>query len=81
MSLALVTCTDGNYIVRSQHDTRDGALIAYDNLHAALVSDTNMKYGTIKILDENLDCFEGRGDLITHPEPEPEEEPEEEPEA
>lgn len=79
--LALVTCTDGNYLVRSQHGDRDSALIAYDNLHAALVGDPDMKYGTIKLLDENLDCFEGRGDLITHPEPEPEEDQEEDPEA
>ena len=70
MKLALVTCTDGAYLLRSEHGTRDEALIAYDDLHKALVGDKNMKYGTIAILDENLDCFEDRKDVITHPEPE-----------
>lgn len=72
MKLSLVTCTDGTYKLRSEHTTRDGALIAYDDLHMALVGDTSMKYGVIAILDENLDCFEGRKDTITHPVPKPE---------
>ena len=68
MKLAIMTCTDKTYLLRSEHDTRDSALIAYDNLHAALVGDSNMKYGTIAILDENLDVFEGKWrDVITHP--------------
>ena len=66
MKLAIITCTDGNYIVRSQHDTRDSALIDYDTLHSALVNDKNMKYGVIAIKDENLDTFEGRSDVINH---------------
>lgn len=70
MKLSLVTCTDGTYMLRSEHGTRDGALIAYDDLHKALVGDTDMKYGVIAILDENLDCFESRKDTITHPVPE-----------
>lgn len=67
MKLALMTCTDGNYVLRSEHGTRDGALMAYDDLHKLLVSDTSMEYGVIGIFDENLDCFEGRKDTITHP--------------
>lgn len=70
MKLSLMTCTDGNYNLRSEHGTRDGALVAYDDLHKNLVNDTSLKYGVIAILDENLDCFEGRKDTITHPEPE-----------
>ena len=72
MKLAIVTCTDGNYLIRSEHTTRDAALIAYDELHKSLVGDTNMIYGVIAIKDENLDDFEGRRDVITHPAPEPE---------
>ena len=67
MKLALVTCTDATYLLRSEHTTRDGALIAYDDLHKALVGDTSMAYGVIAILDENLDVFESRRDVITHP--------------
>lgn len=66
MKLAIITCTDGNYLIRSEHDTRDGALMAYDDLHKALVGDQSMKYGVIAIKDENLDTFEGRSDVITH---------------
>ena len=68
MKLAIMTCTDTNYLLRSEHSTRDGALMAYDDLHRAMVGDTTMKYGVIAILDENLDVFEGRRDVITHPE-------------
>lgn len=80
MKLSIITCTDGNYLIRSEHTTRDSALIAYDNLHAALVGDTNLQYGVIAIMDENLDCYEGRKDTIIHPAPEPEPTPEPEPE-
>ena len=74
MKLAVITCTDGNYLVRSEHDDRDSALIAYDTLHAALVGDKEMQYGVIAIKDENLDTFEGRSDVINHmPEPTPQE--------
>ena len=76
-NFALVTCTDGNFLTRTEYEDRDSAVVGYDNLHAALVSDKEMKYGTIKILDRNLDCLEGKWcDTITHPEPEPEPEPE-----
>jgi len=66
MKLAIVTCTDGNYLIRSEHTTRDSALMAYDELHRALVGDPNLVYGTIAIMDENLDTYEGRRDVITH---------------
>lgn len=76
MKLAVVTCTDGNFVLRSEHGTKDAALMAYDNLHMALVGDTSMEYGVISILDENLDCFEGRKDTIIHEQPKPEPQPE-----
>ena len=48
MKLAIITCTDGNFLVRSEHDTRDEALIAYDQLHAALVNDKTCAKAVIK---------------------------------
>ena len=72
---AVVTCTDGNFIVREQYATRDSAVIGYDNLHAALTNDKTMQKGTIKILDDQLDVLEGKWqDTIVHnvqPTPEP----------
>lgn len=66
--LAIITCTDGNFLVRSEHNTRDSALIAYDQLHADLVNDKTMAKGTIKIIDDQLDDFEGAkwSDTIVH---------------
>ena len=68
MKLAIITNTDGNFAVRSEHDTRDSALIAYDQLHAALVNDKTMAKGVIKIIDDQLDDFEGAKwqDVIIH---------------
>ena len=66
MKLSIVTCTDGNFLIRSEHETRDSALMAYDDLHKALVGDVSTEKAVIKILDEQLDVFEGRGDVITH---------------
>jgi len=72
MKLAIITCTDGNFLIRSEHGDRNSALIAYDNLHAALVGDTSETKTVIKIMDEQLDCYEGRMDVIDHrPAPEP----------
>ena len=68
MKLAIITCTDGNFLIRSEHDTRDSALIAYDQLHADLVYDKTMAKGVIKIIDDQLDDFEGNKwqDVIIH---------------
>ena len=66
MKLSIITCTDGNFLIRSEHTTREAALIAYDELHAGLVGDTSMKKGVIAIMDEQLNVFEGRSDVITH---------------
>lgn len=68
MKLAIITCTDGNFLIRSEHDTRDSALIAYDQLHADLVNDKTMAKGVIKIIDDQLDDFEGNKwqDVIIH---------------
>lgn len=66
MKLSIITCTDGNFLIRSEHTTRDAALIAYDELHAGLVGDTSMEKGVIAIMDEQLNVFEGRSDVIIH---------------
>ena len=64
---AVVTCTDGNFLIRSEHPTRDAAVMAYDDLHKALTADTATAKAVIKILDEQLDVLEGRWfDVITH---------------
>ena len=68
MKLAIITNTDGNFAVRSEHETRDSALIAYDQLHAALVNDKTCEKAVIKIIDDQLDDFEGNkwSDIIIH---------------
>ncbi len=63
---AVVTCTNGDYIVRSEHTTKEAAFKEFHSLCATLWGDVSMagKVGMIKVLDENLDCTEGRFELI-----------------
>lgn len=76
---AVVTVTDGNYLVRSEHDNRVSAFQAFHNLCAALLNDDSFTTAMIKVLDENLDCVEGKMEYINRYVPEPEPEPEPEP--
>ena len=79
---ALITCSDGNFIVRSEWSNLDSAIIAYHTLIPALMNDKTMKTCMVKIVDENLDLVEGKMEYITHepvaPAPVVEEEPVEE---
>lgn len=78
---AVITYTDGNFLIRSEHATRESAIIAYDQLHAALINDSATKI-VIKAVDSQLDVIDGKyWDVITHnvqPTPEPTPEPTEE---
>lgn len=63
---AVVTCTNGDYLVRSEHTTKEAAFKAFHSLCATLWGDTSMagKVGMVKVLDENLDCTENRMEFI-----------------
>ena len=75
---AVITFTDGTFLIRSEHETRESAIIAYDNLHASLINEPTVAKIVIKAVDSQLDVIDGKyWDVITHevqPTPEPVEE-------
>ena len=78
MRYAIITITDGNFLIRSEWGELDGAIKAYHNLASALWNDTGFAEGYIAILDSNLDTVGKYKEFITHqpvqPTPEVEEE-------
>lgn len=64
---ALVTWSDGTFLLRSEHNTKEEGIIAYDDLHAALIGDTSCAECTIKLLDNQLNIVDSKYfDHITH---------------
>ena len=76
MKYAVITITDGNFLIRSEWGDKEGAKKAYFSLASALLNDTGFSEGYIAIIDSNLDVVEGYKEHITHvvnePEPTPE---------
>lgn len=71
MRYAIVTVTDGNFIVRSEWNDAEAAIKAFHNLAASLWNDTSFSNGYIAIFDENLDAYSGYKEYITHATPAP----------
>lgn len=61
---AIVTCTDGNFLVRSEWGDKASAFKAFHSLCAALWNDTGFSTAMVKVVDENLDTVEGKMELI-----------------
>lgn len=66
MRYAVVTCTNGAFLIRTEHSDKESAFAAFHSLCATLYKDASMagKKGMVKVLDENLDCVEGKLELI-----------------
>lgn len=74
---SIITCTDGNNIVRAEGITdRESAFKQFHHWCELLIDDKSFTYGMIKLLDENLDTVEGKLELINRIKVEPEPEPE-----
>ena len=74
MKYSIITCTDGNNIVRAEGITdRESAIKSFHHWCELLFNDDTFEYGVIKVLDENLDTVEGKMELINRRQPEPEE--------
>lgn len=66
-TFALLTWSDGVFLVRSEHSTKESAIIAYDELHAALIGDPSCLRAVIKLLDADLNVVDNKYfDIITH---------------
>ena len=64
---ALVTWSDGTFLLRSEHTTKDAAIVAYDQLHAGLINDKTFSECTIKLLDNQLNVVDSKYfDFIKH---------------
>lgn len=75
MKYSIITCTDGNNVVRAEGITdRESAIKSFHHWCELLFNDDSFTYGVIKVLDENLDTVEGKMELINRrvePTPEP----------
>ena len=78
MKYSIITCTDGNNVVRAEGITdRESAFKQFHHWCELLFNDDSFTYGVIKVLDENLDTVEGKLEVINRrvePTPEPVEE-------
>lgn len=63
---AVVTCTDGAFLIRTEWGDKASAFKAFHSLCAALWNDTGFSTAMVKVLDENLDCVEGKMEFIQH---------------
>ena len=63
---SIVTCTDGNFSVRSEWGNATGAIKAFHKLAESLWNDASLSEGYIAILDSQLDVFERRKERISH---------------
>ena len=79
MKYSVISVTDGNHVVRAEHiKDIESAKQSFYHWAEQLIADKSFEYGTIKLLDENLDCVEGKLEVINRRQPAPEPEPVEE---
>ena len=72
-NFALLTWSDGTFIVRSEHSTKEAGIVAYDNLHAALINDTEVAECSIRLVDSQFNIVDNKYfDIIRHAQPTPE---------
>lgn len=66
MKYAVITVTDGNFLIRSEWGNTEGAIKEFHSLASALWNDTGFTEGYVAIIDSNLDVFQGYKEHITH---------------
>lgn len=70
MKYYVVHVSNGNLQIQSitEHGTPEAALIEYHNRCKMLWNSKDVIKATVKILDEQLDCYQGYSEVITHAE-------------
>lgn len=70
MKYYVVHVSNGNLQIQSitEHGTPEAALVEYHNRCKMLWSEPSVIKATVKILDEQLDCYQGYSEVITHAE-------------
>ena len=72
MKYSIISCTDGNNTIRQEGITdRESAIKSFHHFCEIIMDDKSFEYGMIKLMDENLDCVEGKMELINRRQPEP----------
>ena len=72
MKYSILTCTDGNNVVRAEGITdRESAIKSFHHWCESIINDKTFEYGMIKLMDENLDCVENKMELINRRQSEP----------
>ena len=72
MKYAIISNTDGNNVVRAEGITdRESAIKSFHHWCESIINDKTFEYGMIKLMDENLDCVEGKMELINRRQVEP----------
>ena len=72
MKFSILTCTDGNNVVRAEGITdKESAIKSFHHWCESIINDKSFEYGMIKLMDENLDTVEGKMELINRRQPEP----------
>jgi hypothetical protein len=68
MKYYVVHVSNGNLQIQSitEHGTPEAALVEYHNRCKVLWSEPSVIKATVKILDEQLDCYQGYNEIITH---------------
>ena len=66
-TFALLTWSDGVFLVRSEHSTKEAGIVAYDQLHAALINDTATAECSIRLVDSQFNIVDNKYfDIIRH---------------
>lgn len=70
---ALLTWSDGTFVLRSEHATKEAGIVAYDNLHAALINDAEVAECSIRLVDSQFNIVDNKYfDIIRHSQATPE---------
>lgn len=73
---ALLTWSDGAFLVRSEHSTKEAGIIAYDDLHASLINDKETAECSIRLVDSQFNIVDNKYfDIIRHVQVQPTPEP------
>lgn len=74
MKYAVISVTDGNFTIHSEHGDVNAAIMEYHSYARALRADQGTTVYKIEVVDENLDVYQGFSEFLDKsPEPEPEE--------
>lgn len=74
MKYAVISCTNGNFKIESEHgDNLQAAIVNFHNICAAFWNAQDVITAKVEIVDEALNVVDGKSEYIFHDAPEPEE--------